>query len=119
MAYVVRKTVDDQMIADSFASQLAQEAKSYAIVAQGDDFGRGAAALYEPRLKQAGVTITSTSYYDIGTSDFRPILSKIQSENPEALLLIMLASDGAVFMRTTRRRTPRSCWPTAANASSP
>src|SRR5205807_1926869 len=71
----------------------------YAIVAQGDDFGRGAAALYEPHLKAAGVNVTSTSYYDIGTADFRPILSKIQSESPEALLLIMLASDGAVFMR--------------------
>jgi branched-chain amino acid transport system substrate-binding protein len=97
--WVFRINVDDSMIADSFASLLAQQAKSYAIVAQGDDFGRGAAALYEPRLKQAGVTVTSTSYYDIGTADFRPILSKIQSENPEALLLVMLASDGAVFMR--------------------
>src|SRR5579871_111036 len=97
--WVFRINVDDQMIADSFASLLAQQAKSYAIVAQGDDFGRGAAALYEPRLKAAGVNVTSTSYYDIGTQDFRPILSKIQSENPEALLLIMLASDGAVFMR--------------------
>jgi branched-chain amino acid transport system substrate-binding protein len=97
--WVFRINADDSMMADSFADQLAQAAKSYAIVAQGDDFGRGAAALYEPRLKAAGVTITSTSYYDIGTADFRPILSKIQAENPEALLMIMLASDGAVFMR--------------------
>lgn len=97
--WVFRINADDSMMADAFAGQLAQEAKSYAIVAQGDDYGRGAAALYEPRLKQAGVTITSTSYYDIGTADFRPVLSKIQSEKPEALLLIMLASDGSVFMR--------------------
>jgi branched-chain amino acid transport system substrate-binding protein len=97
--WVFRINADDSMMADAFASQLAQEAKSYAIVAQGDDFGRGAASLYEPRLKKAGVTVTSTSYYDIGTADFRPVLSKIQSENPEALLLVMLANDGAVFMR--------------------
>ena len=97
--WVFRINADDSMMADAFAGQLAQEAKSYAIVAQGDDFGRGAAALYEPRLKQAGVAITSTSYYDIGTADFRPVLSKIQSEKPEALLLVMLASDGSVFMR--------------------
>jgi branched-chain amino acid transport system substrate-binding protein len=97
--WVFRINADDYMMADTFAEQLAESAKSYAIVAQGDDFGRGAAALYEPRLKAAGVTVTSTSYYDIGTADFRPILSKIQAENPEALLLIMIASDGAVFMR--------------------
>jgi len=97
--WVFRINADDSLMADAFSGQLAQAAKSYAIVAQGDDFGRGAAALYEPRLKQAGVSVTSTSFYDIGTADFRPILSKIQSDNPEALLLIMLASDGSVFMR--------------------
>jgi len=97
--WVFRINADDSMMADSFAEQLVQEAKSYAIVAQGDDFGRGAAALYEPRLKQGGVTVTSSSYYDVGTADFRPVLSKIQADNPQALLLIMLASDGAVFMR--------------------
>jgi branched-chain amino acid transport system substrate-binding protein len=97
--WVFRINADDSMMADAFAGLLSQDAKSYAIVAQGDDFGRGAAALYEPRLKQAGVTITSTSYYDVGTADFRPILSKIQADKPEALLLVMLASDGSVFMR--------------------
>jgi branched-chain amino acid transport system substrate-binding protein len=97
--WVFRINADDSMMADSYAGQLVQEAKSYAIVAQGDDYGRGAAAQYEPKLKQAGVNVTSVSYYDVGTADFRPILSKIQAERPEALLLIMLASDGAVFMR--------------------
>ncbi len=97
--WVFRINADDFMMADAYAGVLAQEAKSYAIVAQGDDYGRGAAAQYEPRLKQAGVNVTSVSYYDVGTADFRPILSKIQADKPEALLLVMLANDGSVFMR--------------------
>ena len=96
--WVFRINADDSMMADAFTSYLVDSAKSFEIVAQGDDYGRGAAAQYSCRLQKAGVKVFSTDTYDIGTGDFRPILNKIKSNNPAALLTVMLANDGAVFM---------------------
>src|SRR5258708_613401 len=80
-----------------FAALVQQAHKSYAMIAQNDDFGRGATAIYQPLFQKAGVQVTSTSYYDVGTADFRPILSKVKSENPEGIFYICLANDGALL----------------------
>lgn len=95
--WTFRINVDDNAMARAFSKQLVTAHKSYAIIGQNDDYGRGAAKAYDPLLKAGGVTITSENFYDIGTPDFRPMLSKIKSEKPEALLLIGLASDMAVM----------------------
>ena len=97
--WVFRINADDSMMADAFTSYLVDSgAKSFEIVAQGDDYGRGAASQYSCRLQKANVKVYSTDTYDIGTADFRPILNKIKSNNPDALLTVMLANDGAVFI---------------------
>ncbi|MDE3076829.1 MAG: ABC transporter substrate-binding protein, partial [Chloroflexota bacterium] len=95
--WVFRVNADDNSMAHAFSKQLIQAHKSYAIIAQNDDYGRGAVKAYDPLLKAGGVKITSEQFYDIGTPDFRPVLSKVKSENPEALLTIGLANDMAVM----------------------
>jgi branched-chain amino acid transport system substrate-binding protein len=96
--WAFRINADDSTMSTPFAALAQQAHKSYAIIAQNDDFGRGATAIYAPLFQKAGVQVTSTSFYDVGTADFRPILSKVKSDNPEAIFYIGLANDGAVLM---------------------
>jgi branched-chain amino acid transport system substrate-binding protein len=96
--WVFRINADDNTMAGAFAQLAEQQHKSYAIIAQNDDFGRGAQAIYAPLFDRAGTKVTSSNYYDVGTADFRPILTKVKAENPEAIFYIGLANDGAVMM---------------------
>ena len=95
--WAFRINADDNTMAQPFADLAQQLHKSYAIIAQNDDFGRGAQAIYAPLFSKSGVKVTSSNYYDIGTADFRPILTKVKAENPEAIFYIGLANDGAVM----------------------
>lgn len=100
--WTFRVNIDDLMMANAFAKHIAQHVKTVTLVAQNDDFGRGAATAYDAALKKVGVKIVSTEFFDRGQADYRPLLTRIKRTSPEALLLVMLASDGSVFMRQYR-----------------
>src|SRR5260221_33320 len=57
---------------------------------------------YGAAVKKFGVKLVSTEFVDRGQADYRPLLSKIKRANPEAVLLVMLASDASVFLRQYR-----------------
>jgi branched-chain amino acid transport system substrate-binding protein len=97
-----RVNIDDAIMANTFSKYIAQQVKSVSIVAQNDDFGRGAAAAYDAAFKKFGVKLVSTEFFDRGQADYRPLLTKIKRANPDALLLVMLASDASVFLRQYR-----------------
>jgi branched-chain amino acid transport system substrate-binding protein len=77
-------------------------AKSVSIFAQNDDFGRGAATAYDAAFKKVGIKLVSTEFFDRGQADYRPVLTRVKRANPDAVLLVMLASEGSVFMRQFR-----------------
>ena len=97
-----RVNIDDAIMANTFSKYVAQQVKSASIIAQNDDFGRGAAAAYDAAFKKFGVKLVSTEFFDRGQADYRPLLSKIKRANPDAVLLVMLASDASVFLRQYR-----------------
>jgi branched-chain amino acid transport system substrate-binding protein len=97
-----RVNIDDAIMANTFSKYIGQQVKSVSIVAQNDDFGRGAAAAYDAAFKKFGVTLVSTEFFDRGQADYRPLLAKIKRANPDAVLLVMLASDASVFLRQYR-----------------
>jgi branched-chain amino acid transport system substrate-binding protein len=97
-----RVNIDDLMMANAFAKYIAKNAKTVSIVAQNDDFGRGAATAYDAAFKKAGVKLVSTEFFDRGQSDYRPLLTRLKRSNPESLLMVMLANEGSVFMRQYR-----------------
>lgn len=94
-----RLNVDDSIMADAFAAYIAERAKSVTIFAANNDFGRGAAQEYRERFAELGVQVVGVEYFEQGQADYRPTLTKVKAQNPEALLLIMEAKDGAVFVR--------------------
>ena len=97
-----RVNIDDVMMASAFSRHMAKTVKTASLIAQNDDFGRGAAAAYDTAFKKAGVKLASTEFFDRGQADYRPLLTKIKRSNPDAVLLVMLASDASVFMRQFR-----------------
>jgi branched-chain amino acid transport system substrate-binding protein len=100
--WAFRVNPDDVMLANQFGKHIAQSVKTVSIFAQNDDFGRGAAAAYDAAFKKTGVKLVSTEFFDRGQADYRPILTRVKRANPEAVLLVMLASEGSVFMRQFR-----------------
>jgi branched-chain amino acid transport system substrate-binding protein len=76
--------------------------KSSSILAMNNDFGRGAANAYEAAFKKAGIQLLSTEFFDPGQPDYRPVLTRLKRANPETILAVILASDGAPFMRQFR-----------------
>ena len=100
--WAFRVNPDDVMLANQFARYMSQSTKSVSIFAQNDDFGRGAAAAYDVAFKKYGIKLVSTEFFDRGQADYRPVLTRVKRANPEAVLLVMLASEGSVFMRQFR-----------------
>jgi branched-chain amino acid transport system substrate-binding protein len=100
--WAFRVNPDDVMLANQFGKYISQSTKTISIFAQNDDFGRGAAAAYDVAFKKYGVKLVSTEYFDRGQADYRPVLTRVKRANPEAVLLVMLASEGSVFMRQFR-----------------
>jgi branched-chain amino acid transport system substrate-binding protein len=98
--WTFRVALDDEIMAYTFARYMAkQNVKSASILAMNNDFGRGAASAYEAAFKKAGVKLASTDFFDPGQPDYRPVLTRIKRAGADSILGIILASDGAPFMR--------------------
>src|SRR5256886_3621599 len=101
--WTFRVALDDEIMAYTFARYMARQGvKSSSVLAMNNDFGRGAAVAYEAAFKKAGVTLVSTEFFDPGQPDYRPVLTRLKRANTETILAVILASDGAPFMRQFR-----------------
>ena len=101
--WTFRVALDDEIMAYTFARYIARQGvKTSSVFAMNNDFGRGAAAAYEAAFKKVGITLVSTEFFDPGQPDYRPVLTRLKRANPETILAVILASDGAPFMRQYR-----------------
>lgn len=99
-AYMWRMNVDDSIMGKYWAKYIADAGiKRVAILAANNDFGRGAADLYKTLLPDAGVTLGDTEFYDLGSSDLRPQLTKIRAAKPQALITFAEPPDCAQMLR--------------------
>ena len=95
--------LDDEIMATpSPATWRKQGVKSSSILAMNNDFGRGAATAYDAAFKKAGIKLVSTEFFDPGQPDYRPVLTRLKRAGAETILGVILASDGAPFMRQYR-----------------
>jgi len=101
--WTFRVALDDEIMAYTFARYMARQGvKSTSILAMNNDFGHGAANAYDAAFKKANIKLLSTEFFDPGQPDYRPVLTRLKRANPEAILAVILASDGAPFMRQFR-----------------
>ncbi len=101
--WTFRVALDDEIMAYTFARYIARQGvKTTSILAMNNDFGRGAATAYDAAFKKVGVKLLSTEFFDPGQPDYRPVLTRLKRASPESITAIILASDGAPFMRQYR-----------------
>lgn len=95
-----RLNLDDLMIARTLSEYIAEEGtESVFIIGQNNDFGRGGAEAYEEALPEAGVEAAGSEFFDDGTADFRPILTRIRQSGADGIMTFMVEHDSAVFFR--------------------
>jgi branched-chain amino acid transport system substrate-binding protein len=101
--WTFRVALDDEIMAHTFARYMAKKGvKSSSILAMNNDFGRGAANAYDAAFKKSSIKLMSTEFFDPGQPDYRPVLTRLKRGGAESILGIILASDGAPFMRQFR-----------------
>lgn len=101
--WTFRVALDDEIMAYTFARYMAKQGvKTSSILAMNNDFGRGAATAYDAAFKKAGIKLLSTEFFDPGQADYRPVLTRLKRAGAETILGIILAGDGAPFMRQLR-----------------
>ncbi|MCA9907206.1 MAG: ABC transporter substrate-binding protein [Anaerolineae bacterium] len=97
-----RVNPDDLIMAGAFANMIAEDTQRLSLVAENTDFGRGALNAYKPIFEELGLEIVTEDYFDLGTADFRPALTRIRASQPDSLLVVMTERDGSTFMRQLR-----------------
>jgi branched-chain amino acid transport system substrate-binding protein len=117
--WTFRVALDDEIMAHTFARYMAKQGvKSSSILAMNNDFGRGAANAYDAAFKKAGVKLVSTEFFDPGQPDYRPVLTRLKRAGADSILGVILASDGAPFMRQFRELgLTQSVWARGSLAS--
>ena len=63
------------------------ELKTAVICAQEDSLGRPSVATYRAAFEAAGIEVKDTIFFDIGTTDFAPVMTAMLAEKPDILCL--------------------------------
>lgn len=78
------------------------DAKSIGVIWVNDDWGASAYQSTEEGCSQYGIEITDNESFVSGEKDFTAILTKIRQTNPEYLMLITQAADGALILNQVK-----------------
>jgi branched-chain amino acid transport system substrate-binding protein len=98
--YSWRMNIDDSIMGDAWSKFIADRGvKRVSLLVANNDFGRGAAEIYQKTLPQDGVTVASTNLYTYGGNDFRPALTKIAKENPDAIVALPEPPECALILK--------------------
>lgn len=73
--------------------------KKFAAIAVNNDFGRSMAEEFEKAVKKLGGEVVSFQYYPFG-ADFSTYLTKVKSENVDAIFMIGLGNDPVSFTKS-------------------
>ena len=77
-------------------------AKSVGVIWVNDDWGSSAFQSTKDGCDEFGITITDDESFVTGEKDFTAILTKIRQTNPEYLVLITQAADGALILNQVK-----------------
>ncbi len=84
---VVQNTPNDLITGQAAADHAKDELgiKSVAIIHNKSMWGAGVASVFKMRCEELGITVTSFQGIDPEDVDFTPVLTKVKSENPDAV----------------------------------
>jgi len=69
--------------------------KNVSFLAVNDEWGRSTAETYAKILKEMGGRVVSMDFFDAGSQDFYPYLTKIKAKNPDAIDVIARPENGS------------------------
>lgn len=83
---------------------LAKEARAttLAVVYENTQFGSSVAKAALERARSAGIRIVAFEAYDQGATDFTPLLTRVKSSNPDAVLFVSYLADATLLMRQSK-----------------
>jgi branched-chain amino acid transport system substrate-binding protein len=73
--------------------------KTAALLGENSDYGKEGLHIWGERAKAKGVTIVAEEYYDPGSTDFTPQLSKIKAANPDVIFVVANIMDAANILK--------------------
>jgi branched-chain amino acid transport system substrate-binding protein len=76
--------------------------KTMALIAGTGAFEKSVATATLGFAKQFGIEVVEDQRYDQGLTDFRPVLNRIKSKNPDGVLMVSYAADSVTIMRQAR-----------------
>ncbi len=71
------------------------EVKKVSFLAVNDDWGRSTAETYAKILKEMGGEVVSIDFFDPGSQDFYPYLTKLKSKKPDAIDIVARPENGS------------------------
>jgi len=71
-----------------------------------DDYGRNMAASQKEEQEKLGVKVIAQEFYDHGSTDFYPVLTKIKAMKPEAIFDIMETKACSIYLRQAKEIVP-------------
>jgi branched-chain amino acid transport system substrate-binding protein len=83
--------------ADWIAANL--KPKTAGLLGVNDDYGREGLKIWGSRIREKGVTIVAEEYFDVGSIDFTPQLSKIKAANPDVIFVVANIRDAANILK--------------------
>src|SRR5512145_223473 len=99
--YVFRQNQVNAHYADAFVSFLAEvvKPKTIAILYESSAFGTSGAEAMESDAKKYGIQVVAKEKYEAGAPDFKPILSKIKSLQPDVIYMVSYVMDASLLMK--------------------
>jgi branched-chain amino acid transport system substrate-binding protein len=76
--------------------------KTCAYIGRNDAWSRSAADEFKKRLKSQGGKVVVTEFYEHGTTDFYPQLTKAKNANPDFIYFCSLTEDGGMVVKQAR-----------------
>ncbi|MEM1948698.1 MAG: ABC transporter substrate-binding protein [Candidatus Caldarchaeum sp.] len=73
--------------------------KTAAMLGVNDDYGREGLRIWGDSVKGQGVRIVAEEYFDPGSTDFTPQLSKIKAANPDVVFVVANIRDAANILK--------------------
>jgi branched-chain amino acid transport system substrate-binding protein len=86
----------------SFLQEVAKDVKTVALLYENSAFGQSSSKSFEEEAKGLGLKIVVKEGYQAGAIDFKPILTKVKSANPDMIYMVSYVMDASLLMRQSK-----------------
>jgi branched-chain amino acid transport system substrate-binding protein len=77
--------------------------RKVAIISEQTDWGQTVVSNFADNFKRLGGTVTQAEFFNRGLADFRPIITKIARDRPDAIYAGFFYEDGAQFLKQSKQ----------------